>query len=213
MIRSDRAVIGGAEADAAPSFEVDVASFYLSKLPVTNLQYEAFAPDFARSPLSPGDDDPATGIRFGDAQNYCDWYAGVSRKPIRLPTEVEWEFACRAGSGARCFFGAEPDDAEPFVWDARNSGERIPPLRKKKPNAFGLQCMLGGVWEWTSSLYAAYPVVSGDGRDDLDSARDRVLRGGSFRVDRDTLSCSARRRADPDLRAEDVGFRIARSFG
>jgi formylglycine-generating enzyme required for sulfatase activity len=122
-----------------------VEPFYLSKRPVTNLQYEAFAPDHRRSPASPGDDDAAVDVDFAGAHGYCEWYAGVSRKPMRLPTEIEWEHACRAGAG--------------------------------------LVGMRGGVWEWTA---------------------EQVLRGGS--------SCTERREVQPDLRADDVGFRVARTF-
>ena len=86
------------------------------------------------------------------------------------------------------------------------------PYARKQANAFGLYGMLGGVWEWTSSLYLPYPVVAGDGRDDAGHDGPRVLRGGSFRIHRNELGCGVRRPAAPDTRQDDVGFRIVREF-
>lgn len=178
------------------------APFYLSKLPVTNEQFEAFDPGFERSALAPGDRDPAVGVSWEDAAEYCAWYAEVARKPIRLPAEEEWEHACRAGAHGRWFFGDDPETAEEFVWHRGNSGEAVPPLDGKRTNGFGLHAMLGGVWEWTAS-----PAGGGD-----PSAPLRILRGGSFRTPLDELSCSLRRAEAPDRPVPDAGFRIARSF-
>ena len=112
-----------------------VEPFYLSTLPVTNLQMEAFDPGFARSHLGRGDDDPALGVSLEAARGYCRWYGGLSRKAIRLPREAEWEHAC-AGTG------------EEQIWHLGNSPETVPDLRSRGSNAFGLYAMLGGVWEW-----------------------------------------------------------------
>ena len=152
-----------------------VSSFYLSKLPLTNRQYEAFAPTHKRPVSSPGDDDPATGVTLEEARGYCAWYARVARKPIRLPSEEEWEYACRAGGA-----GEVPRSADSAVG-----------LSRLKPNGVGLQSLLGGVWEWTDS---------------------GALRGGSFRTSHAELTATLRRVAEPRLRADDVGFRIARSL-
>ncbi len=81
----------------------------------------------------------------------------------------------------------------------------------KKANELGLYGMLGGVWEWTSSLYRPYPLSEPFG-DDGALPGDRVLRGGSFRLDRAEISCSLRRAGDPTTLCDDVGFRIVKSF-
>ncbi len=86
-----------------------IASFYLSKRPVTNIQYEACDPAHRRVEASPGDDDPATGVTLGQARAYCAWYARISRKPMRLPTEAEWEYAA-GGASAFGLHGFEADD-------------------------------------------------------------------------------------------------------
>ena len=168
---------------------VELSSFYLSKKPVTNVQFEAYEPGFCRSACSPGDDDPATGVGFDQACGYCAWYAGVSDKPMRLPSEAEWEFACRAGTTMRAFWG--DDDAETYVWDSVNAPDGPGRYETRRTNPNGLLVMLGGVWEWTAS---------------------RVLRGGSFRDHRDALHSGLRRIESPDVRPDDAGFRLARSF-
>ena len=212
LVRGGECSIGGLDDDSRPAFSTRVGSFYISKLPVTNLQYEACRPDFRRAPASPADDDPAVGVSYTDALEYCRWYADVSRKAIRLPTEVEWEYACRGGTATRYFCGDDPVLGEGYVWDAGNSGGRVPSLRLASTNPFGLHALIGGVWEWTGSLHLPYPATDGDGRDDPDAPGPRVLRGGSFRTPREHLGCALRRAADPETRMDDVGFRIARSL-
>ena len=197
------------EPDAAPVFTAEVEPFYLSKLPVTNEQFEAFDPGHERSAASPGDRDPAVGVSWYDAAEYCAWYAEVARKPIRLPTEIEWEYACRGGEAGEC--GATDE----LAWHRGNSagGARMPALDAKGTNGFGLHAMLGGVWEWTGSVYRAYPLDGEEPtRDGEPDDLPRVLRGGSFREPLQDITCSARRAAPPDVRHDDVGFRIARSF-
>ncbi len=208
-MRGGTVVIGGDEGDARPRFEASVEPFYIGKFPVTNEQFEAFDPGFERSTLSAGDRDPAAGVSFQAAQAYCRWYAEVSRKPMRLPTEVEWEYACRAGSVGETFFG--DGSADDFLWHAGNSDRHIGRLDSKKANEFGLYGMLGGVWEWTSSLYRPYPLREPFGDDAADSGR-RVLRGGSLRLEPSDISCALRRAEETEVSLDDVGFRIVKSF-
>ncbi len=177
-----------------------VEPFYLSKWPITNEQFEAFAPDHRRSPLSSGDRDLATGVSFQQADAYCRWYAELSRKPMRLPTEVEWRYACRGAELAgdapsRC---AAPESVDRSCWHAGNSGGRVQPPERLTANGFGLHGMLGGVWEWVAS--------------DANGAEDRrTLCGGSFRLAASELHCELARRESASF-ADDTGFRVARSF-
>ncbi len=210
LVRGGTVVIGGPEAGSSPPFSAAVGSFYISKVPITNEQFEAFDPEFVRSPVADNDQDPAVGVTFHECAAYAEWYAGVSRKKMRLPTEIEWEYACRAESSSIYYFGDSADRADEFMWDVRNSGNRIPPLDQKKPNEFGLYGMLGGVWEWTSSPARRYP--PGDSQGQADPQDRRVLRGGSFRTDRSQISCSVRRTESPDSRSDEFGFRLVRSF-
>lgn len=175
----------------------EVEPFYLSTVPVTNEQFEAFAPGFGRSPAALGDRDPALGLSWEDAAAYCAWYAELARKLIRLPTEAEWEHACRANTSGRAFWGDDPAAADRFAWHAGNSDpDRVPPLDGKESNPFGLHAMLGGVWEWVAA----------------DHGDTRILRGGCWRLPAAELTCTLRRVEPAGRRLVDACFRIARSL-
>ncbi|HXT20601.1 MAG TPA: SUMF1/EgtB/PvdO family nonheme iron enzyme [Thermoanaerobaculia bacterium] len=180
---------------------VAVEPFYLSTLPVTNRELEAFTGPRQRSPCAAEDDNPAIGVSFDLASAYCGWYAGIARKAIRLPTELEWEHACRAGAVglANHWWGDDETGAEAYVWHRGNSGsaERVPPLAAKRSNPFGLYAMLGGVWEWATSETGP------------------VLRGGSWRTPLRELDCTLRRTREQAAAAGELaeaGFRIAKSL-
>ncbi len=114
---------------------------------------------------------------------------------FRLPTEAEWEYACRAGTtGPR--YGPLAD----IAWYRANSGERVHEVGTREPNAWGLHDTLGNVWEWCWDLYD--PEVYGT---------YRVLRGGGWFDEQWSCRASVRRRSHPTLRLDDVGFRPARS--
>ncbi|HSR67505.1 MAG TPA: SUMF1/EgtB/PvdO family nonheme iron enzyme [Acidobacteriota bacterium] len=209
LVPGGEARVGGQEDDTQPSFTVEVDPFYISKWPITNEQYRAYDPDYRPLPHSDGDRDPAVGLSYRDALGYAGWYARISKKPMRLPSEIEWEYACRAGRSGRWFF--DPEEADEYLWDARNSRGRVQPVEHTKANEFGLHATLGSVWEWTASLYRPYPLEKR--LDDPEAPGKRVLRGGSYVMDREQISCSLRKAADPRERLADAGFRLVRSFG
>jgi formylglycine-generating enzyme required for sulfatase activity len=208
LLRGDIFRMGGLGAE--PRFEAEVAPFYISKSPITNQQYEAFAPTHGRGPTSQADDDPVVNVSWNEAAAYCRWYSALSRKSFRLPTEVEWEYACRGDHEGHYFWGDSVEAAEPYVWDAQNSDGRVHAIETRKANGHGLYDMLGNIWEWTTSLHQPYPATDDDGRDDLSATGPRVIRGGSFRTDRAEMGCHIRFAADPDDRRDDTGFRIMR---
>lgn len=171
-----------------------VEPFYLSALPVSNLQLAAWLPGWERSPLASGDDDPAIGTSLELARGYCRWYGTLARKAIRLPSEREWEHACRGGTPGRRFWGEAASDADAHAWHAGNSGAAVPALAAKRTNPFGLHAMLGGVWEW------------------VESEGEPALRGGSWRTPLAELGVEVRRVAGTGEAVADAGFRIARSL-
>ncbi len=212
LLQDNEVRIGGPDPDAQPAFVVEVDPFYISKLPITNEQYEAYDSDHSRDQRTPGDEDPVVNVNFSEAVGYCDWYSLVSGKRFRLPTEVEWEYACRGGTSTRYYFGDDPGEASSYLCDRENEDGRLPSLETRRPNSFGLYDMLGMVWEWTGSLHRPYPASQGDGRDERHVVGPRVVRGGSFRTSRDEMGCGVRGQRDPGLRYDDVGFRIVRAL-
>lgn len=113
----------------------------------------------------------------------------------RLPTEAEWEYACRAGTS-----GPRYGPLDEIAWYRGNSGERPHEVATKEPNAWGLYDVIGNVWEWCWDLYD--PAVYGT---------YRVLRGGGWFDEHWSCRASVRRRSHPSLRIDDVGFRLVRS--
>jgi len=211
-LREGEVRMGGSQQETQPHFDAEVAAIYISKAPVTNEHYEVFRPEHTRMESSPGNDDPVVGVSWHDATAYCEWYSERTGKQFRLPTEIEWEYACRGDTETRYFFGATADQGDRFLWDLQTSEGRTHAIEGKPANPFGLYDMLGNVWEWTSSAFLPYPLHGTEDQPQPAINATRVLRGGSFRVHRDDMGCARRRKADPSLRSDDIGFRIVRSF-
>jgi hypothetical protein len=156
-----------------------------------------------------GDDLPVESISWFEALEFCNKLSEqtglrkvytrngekISIDPdangYRLPMEVEWEYACRAGT-----VGETYGEIDEIGWYKDNSGEKTHPVGLKKPNEFGLYDMLGNVWEWCNDWY-----TKGDGR---------VLRGGSINDNAENCRSAFRGRDYPEDRSNDVGFRLAR---
>jgi formylglycine-generating enzyme required for sulfatase activity len=144
-------------------------------------------------------DHPVAWVGWHAARAYAAW-AGK-----RLPTEAEWEYAARAGSTTRFWWGNN-FDAQRVVTDPKTAADGA----DRRTNPWGLRDTTGSVWEWTASLYRPYPYLAGDGRDDARSAGPRVTRGGS-RVNGESFLRSANRSMEDTNAASDlVGFRCAR---
>nr|BFD43105.1 hypothetical protein FFPRI1PSEUD_46040 [Pseudomonas sp. FFPRI_1] len=136
--------------------------------------------------------EPVYDIQWADESVHWD----RQRCGFRLPTDAEWEYACRAGDGP-----VQYGDLGQIAWYAQNAGERTHPVGLKAPNGFGLHDMLGNVWEWCWDQYD--PQVYGS---------YRVFRGGGWSDQSRGCLASNRRRSHPTFRIEDLGFRLARSL-
>lgn len=198
--------VGGRADEPSTRFVADVPALYVGKSVITNEQYEAFDPTHERSALSCGDDEPVTRVSFHDAVSYCEWYARVSRKAFRLPTEAEWERACRVEPGGGPPWGDDPERARDFAWGLESAGGRAREIETLRANGAGLHDTLGLVWEWTAGRDRARPTEA-----DV-AAGERVVRGGSFLTPEAELSCLARLSLPEDARRDDVGFRIVREL-
>ena len=205
--------------------------FYLGVTEVTQGQYRAVT---GKSPSSfKGPDDlPVQGVSWLDAIEFCnvlseqggfapfyrldganvtvpDWSGGG----YRLPTEAEWEYACRAGSTTKYSFGDDESRLGEYAWYDKNSGSRMHVVGKKAPNAFGLYDMHGNVWEWCWDGYAGDYYRTSPGADPTGlsvGASVRVYRGGSWGSLPRYARSAYRDWYAPGYRNDFLGFRVAR---
>jgi formylglycine-generating enzyme required for sulfatase activity len=163
-------------------------------------------PGFAQT-----DDHPVACVSWNDAKAFCDWLSRRAQRTVRLPTEAEWEYACRAGNKARFSFGDA--SMRDHVWCRDNSEDTSHPAGQKRPNAWGLYDMHGNVWEWCSDWYGEYPRGAVRDPAGLAHGESRMLRGGSWNnVEPHVFRSAYRNREAPDNRAIDIGFRICLDF-
>lgn len=153
---------------------------------------------------------PAIHISFDDAHAFVDRLSSAAQQKYRIPSEAEWEYACRAGSDTRYCCGDSIDSKRAAF------GLAFGPVETGAfpANAYGLYDMHGNVREWTADLWHdSYDSTPQDGRPALDGqAGMRVVRGGSWRDSAAMLRSAARMRATPSIRADVIGFRVARSI-
>ncbi len=99
------------------------------------------------------DDNPVVCVSWTDANAFCDWLSAKEGKSYALPTEAQWEYACRGGSGTRFFFGDDDQQLDQYAWYSANSDSKPHPVGLKKPNAWGLYDMTGNVNQWLDDWY------------------------------------------------------------
>jgi gluconolactonase len=162
-------------------------------------------------------------LTFTEAEEFCRRVTKKLREAkligesqfVRLPSEAEWEYCCRAGTTTVYGFGDRVEDLDAYAWHTGNAAGNDPPVGAKKPNAWGLYDMHGYLWEWCSDRwhdnYAGAPSdgggwFSGD-------PQVRVLRSGSWKDRADQLTCSARRAGSADLKDDAVGLRCVLEGG
>ena len=213
-----------ADWDEAPAHRVVLSRpFHLAATETTLGQYRAFDPDFRAG--EGRDDDALSGVSWEQASAFCAWLAAREGRPYRLPTEAEWEYACRAG-GATLFSGGDalPDGFQPWPADAghrdRYFTNGLPPVyraggradlrvARTPANAWGLFDLHGNVAEWCADWYGPYEAggqVDPAGRSTGDF---RVIRGGSHSCFVRLLRSANRAAWLPSARSDRVGFRVA----
>lgn len=176
------------------------------------------------------DKQPVAGINWNDAQAYAEWMSHETGKKYRLPTEAEWEYAARGNTGTARYWGDNPDEACEYANGADKTAQAqihgatswsihrctdgfayTAPVGSFKANAYGLNDMLGNVWEWTDDSYHdGYNGAPTDGSTWQGDGKNRVLRGGSWNNAPSNLRAAIRYASNPDLRFSSFGFRLAR---
>jgi len=186
--------------------------FYMSVTEITQAQWKAIKEN---NPSNfKGSNLPVEQVSWNDAIEFCNKLNQKERKSYRLPTEAEWEYACRAGSATRFYFGDNDSMLSDYAWYHENSGNETHPVGQKKPNAFGLYDMHGNVWEWCSDWYDAnyYSNSSGVDPQGPASGQIRVLRGGSWFYIPWHCRSANRLRSTPDGRGDGSGFRVVQDL-
>jgi len=193
-----------ASEDEKPRHTVKVRAFKLGKTEVTQGQWQAVMGSNPSWFKQCGDDCPVEQVSFAEVQTFIKKLNTITGKTYRLPTEAEWEYACRAGGDFK-YCGENTLGA--VAWYGDNSGSATHPVGQKQANAWGLHDMSGNVWEWTCS---AYTDRYGDGSESTcATGGGRVIRGGSWGGRPDTLRSSARNWGIIDFRNGNIGFRLA----
>ncbi len=188
--------------DEKPQHNVFVDAFFISKYPVTNAQYATFVeatghkpPKHWRGDAPPPElrNHPVVNVSWHDALTYCQWLKEKTGRPYRLPTEAEWEKAAR-GTDARIYpWGNDFSPEKCNVYETGIRGTSPVGMFPDGTSPYGCLDMSGNVWEWTLSKYKSYPYKSDDGRENIDKSNaHRVLRGGSFGLDRRRARCTHR---------------------
>ena len=227
----------GGDDDEKPAHQVAVASFWMDRYEVTQKSYEGLMgknPAKFRNPLN-----PVERVSWVDAINYCNMRStkedlkpcykiqglnvdcNFSANGYRLPTEAEWEYACRAGTTTAWSFGDNPGDLPGHAWLKSNAGETTHPVGQKKPNPWGLYDMYGNVAEWCNDRYGEKAYAGSTLDNPLGPARgeERVMRGGSWRSAKPEL-CRSSGADEPDAGGagrmlcfgyDGYGFRCVRS--
>lgn len=217
-----------------PRHRVRVAPLRIARVPVTRGQWRAVLSKAPEEWSAAGDDAdlPATHVTWADALAFCnalsvrehltpcyaqgadgDWTWDRTADGYRLPTEAEWEYACRAGQDGWWFWGDDPKGADAHAWYRGNSSMQPHPVGRKQPNGFGLHDMASLVWEWCWDRFGPYqdsetPADNPTGAVDGDG---RVVRGGSFDDPPEILRSARRGFARPEARNFYLGLRCVRA--
>jgi formylglycine-generating enzyme required for sulfatase activity len=139
---------------------------------------------------------------------YCKWLSAKTGRYYRLPTEAEWEYACRAGAKTAYSFGDDPAKLGDYAWFSDNSDEKYHKVGLKRPNPWGLYDMHGNVWQWCQDWIDAYPRETAVDPTGPSSGTERGLRGGSWGSDSDVCRAACRFCYPPDYRLITAGLRI-----
>jgi formylglycine-generating enzyme required for sulfatase activity len=218
------------EVDATPH-EISISSFFLDKHLVTQEEFEKLMHE--NPSRWKGSSNPVEQVRWSDAVRYCNkrseaeglqpcydlksWRCNFEANGYRLPTEAEYEYACRAGTTTSYFSGQTPTRLGDFAWFDKNSGGHPRAVGQKQPNAWNLYDMSGNLWEWCNDFYQVDYYANAPKQDPRgpEAGKTKVVRGGCWRTPADNCRSGYRYNENPGYAdvcfGYDIyGFRCAR---
>ncbi|MHC4628208.1 MAG: formylglycine-generating enzyme family protein [Planctomycetota bacterium] len=224
MLAGGSFVMGdGNEIDATPH-EVVLSPFFIDKNLVTQEEYERVMGDNP-SRWKAGNN-PVEQVRWSDAVRYCNkrseleglepcynletWQCDFNASGYRLPTEAEWEYACRAGTRTAYYFGNSPSELSEHAWFEDNSGGKPRPVGGRLPNPWGLYDMHGNVWQWCNDFYQVDYYQQSPEKDPRGpkSGETKVVRGGAWKFSADSCRSGYRYNENPGYADVCFGYDI-----
>jgi len=211
------------QADAKPH-DVTVSAFFMDRTLVTQDQYEKAMDDNPSRWKGAGN--PVEQVRWSDAVKFCNkrseleglhpcydlktWKCDFQADGYRLPTEAEWEYACRAGTSTAYFFGDDPSQLREYAWFDKNSGGHPRSVGQKQPNPWGLQDICGNVWEWCNDFYSVdyYNDSAPTDPKGPEAGQTKVVRGGAWRFSAERCRSGYRYNENPGYADVCFGYDI-----
>ncbi|MBC8218157.1 MAG: formylglycine-generating enzyme family protein [Planctomycetes bacterium] len=224
LIPGERFLMGDEnEIDATPH-EVVLSPFYIDKNLVTQAEYQRV---MGENPSRwKGGDNPVEQVRWSDAVKYCNgrskleglepcydletWQCDFKADGYRLPTEAEWEYACRAGTKTAYYFGDSPSKLSDHAWFEDNSGGKPQPVGGKLPNPWGLHDMHGNLWQWCNDFYQVDYYQQSPEKDPPGpkTGETKVVRGGAWKFSADSCRSGYRYNENPGYADVCFGYDI-----
>ena len=212
-IPAGRFIMGDPDEADAPPHEVTVSALLMDKNLVTQEQFQKL---MGTNPSRwKGGQNPVEQLRWSDAVKFCNKRSAAeglrpcydlttlkcdfTAEGYRLPTEAEWEYACRAGTTTAYFFGTSPAKLGDYAWFEKNAGGHPRPVGQKQANAWGLQDMAGNVWQWCNDFYQVdyYQASPKQNPTGPAEGKNKVLRGGAWRFSADNCRSGYRYNENP----------------
>ena len=224
QITGGKFIMGDKDEVDAPPHEVIVSSFFMDKHLVTQEQFQKIMG--ANPSRWKGDKNPVEQLRWSDAVRFCNKRSELEgfqpcydlktlkcdfdANGYRLPTEAEWEYACRAGTRTAYFFGESPAKLGDYAWFDKNSGGHPRPVGQKQPNPWGLYDIAGNVWEWCNDFYKVdyYQEAPRENPKGPNEAQNKVLRGGAWRFSAENCRSGYRYNESPGYSDVCFGYDI-----
>ncbi|MFA6011332.1 MAG: SUMF1/EgtB/PvdO family nonheme iron enzyme [Desulfobacteraceae bacterium] len=199
--------------DEKPAHWVNLSAFKISETEATFESWDAYVAAGGTTYI-PKDEGwgrssrPVINVSWEDVQGYIEWLNRVTGKKYSLPTEAQWEYAARAGSKTKYFFGSNENQIADYAWFWGNSSKQTQAIGTRKPNAWGLYDMHGNVWEWCKDWKSTYTLAESTNPAGPSLSKDRTARGGSWYNAAWLCRTSIRSGFVPGYRNNSLGFRL-----